>query len=109
MGPDRFRKSRGKKIYNMVLRGILCTLPSLKAFAQAKEFINAVFLLKWRPLETSAEVKEEWHNAAAQQQNDGSLLNKWQCCFLSNNPRSACGPGLKYGESCKKDETLKST
>lgn len=54
----------------MVLRGILCTLPSLKAFAQAKEFINAVFVLKWRPLETSAEMKEGWGDAAAQQQNE---------------------------------------
>lgn len=31
---------------NKALKGILCTLLSLKAFAQAKEFINAVFVLK---------------------------------------------------------------
>lgn len=61
----------------MVLRGILCTLPSLKAFAQAKEFINAVFVLKWRPLETSAEMKEGWADAAAQQQNEQRSSAGW--------------------------------
>lgn len=39
---------------NKTLRGCLCT--------QAKEFINAVFVLKWRPLETSSEMKEGWEN-----------------------------------------------
>lgn len=65
-----------KKKHNMVLRGILCTLPSLKAFAQAKEFINAVFVLKWRSLETSAEM-EGWADAAAQQQNEQRSSAGW--------------------------------
>lgn len=51
-------QEEGKKITkNKALRGIFCTLLSLKAFAQAKEFINAVFVLKWSPLETSGEIK----------------------------------------------------
>lgn len=49
------------------IRGIFCTPLFLKAFAQAKEFINAVFVLKWRPLETSGEMKEGWGCAAVQQ------------------------------------------
>lgn len=57
---------------NKALRGILCTPLSLKAFAQAKEFINAVFVLKWRPLETSRERKEGWGCAAVQQENEHS-------------------------------------
>lgn len=38
---------------NKALKVFFCTLLFLKAFAQAKEFINVVFVLKWRPLETS--------------------------------------------------------
>ena len=52
------------------IRGIFCSLLFLKAFAQAKEFINAVFVLKWRPLETSREMKEGWGCAAVQQKNE---------------------------------------
>lgn len=52
------------------IRGIFCTLLFLKACAQAKEFINAVFVLKWRPLETSREMKEGWGCAAVQQEGE---------------------------------------
>lgn len=34
------------------IRSIFCTFLFLWAIAQAKEFINATFVLKWRPLET---------------------------------------------------------
>lgn len=51
-------ENQEEKKNNRALRGIFCTLPFLKAFAQAKECINAVFVLKWRPLETSREMKE---------------------------------------------------
>lgn len=54
-------QEEGKKTHthkkNKALRGIFCTLLSLKASAQAKEFINAVFVLKRSPLETSGEMK----------------------------------------------------